>query len=187
MKAALSIVFVLLLCSTSTLRAETVVVDMDRVFAEFHRTRQAEAQVQEMVQAYRQEQERARADFQQMQESFNRLREESSSMELEETRRRELAQQAADKLNEMRSLEERFRQEDQNRQRQIEEQGRRLRQRIVDEMLEKVRELSAERNWTLVLDSSAVSANGLPVVLRAATPLDVTGEVIQALNRSPAP
>lgn len=108
-------------------------------------------------------------------------------MELEETRRRELAQQAADKLNEMRSLEERFRQEDQNRQRQIEEQGRRLRQRIVDEMLEKVRELSAERNWTLVLDSSAVSANGLPVVLRAATPLDVTGEVIQALNRSPAP
>ena len=167
--------------------ATTVVVNMDRVFTEFHKTREAEMQIQGMVQQYRTEQEQAREEFQAKQEAFNHMRERSANMELNDEQRREMAQQAADMLNDIRAAEERFRQEDQNRQRQIEEQGRRMRQRIVDEILEKVRELSAARNWALVLDSSGVSASGIPIVLRAANNVDVTGEVIQALNAQRAP
>lgn len=187
MKTYRTLLTVLLIFPVMHLRAETVVVEVDRVFAEYHRTLQAEAQIQEMVQAYRQQQEQARARFQEMQDAFNRLRETSDSADLAEARRRELAQQAADKIDEMRTMEQQFRQEDQNRQRQIEEQGRRLRRGIVEEIQERIQELAAERNWTLVLDSSAVSANGMPVVLRASNTLDVTGEVIQALHRNAPP
>jgi Skp family chaperone for outer membrane proteins len=83
-------------------------------------------------------------------------------------------------------MEQELQQAQQNFQRDVEEQGRRLRQRIVDEIRARIEVLSKERGWLIVMDASASGANGVPVVLYAAVESDVTREVIQSLNSTPA-
>lgn len=163
--------------------ATTVVVDMNRVFQEYIRTQEADQQMQASIQNYRQGQEELQQRFQVRQQEFNEMRQRTADQELDNAERQALAEEAAEMLNQLRALEQELRQEDANRQRQIEEQGRRMRNRIVDEIKAKITELATSRNWTLVLDSSAASTNGLPVVLHAMPSADVTGEVIQALNQ----
>ena len=163
--------------------AQTVVVDMNRVFQEYIRTQEADRQMQASIQNYRQGQQELQERFRVRQEAFNEMRQRTADRELDNAERQALAEEAAEMLNELRALEQELRQEDANRQRQIEEQGRRMRNRIVEEIQEKITELATARNWTLVLDSSATSTNGLPVVLHAMPAADVTGEVIQALNQ----
>jgi len=163
--------------------AQTVVVDMNQVFQEYIRTQEADRQMQASIQNYRQGQQELQERFRVRQEAFNEMRQRTADRELDNAERQALAEEAAEMLNELRALEQELRQEDTNRQRQIEEQGRRMRNRIVEEIQGKITELATARNWTLVLDSSATSTNGLPVVLHAMPAADVTGEVIQALNQ----
>jgi len=167
--------------------SQVVTVDMDRVFTEYIRTRQAEQQLQEQIQRFREDQQELQQQYQGLVQEFNQLRENSAGMELPEEQRRAMAQRAAEALNSIRALEEQLRASEQTRQQQIEEQGRRLRQRLIDEITGKIREMAATRNWALVVDAAAVSPNGVPMVLFTAPATDITVEVIQALNHPPAP
>ena len=164
--------------------ATIVVVDLNRVFEEYHRTRQMEQQFQARVQEFQAERERKQQEFQEKQQAFQRLRQESAQQELDEPTRQTLAEQAAAMLNDLQQSEQNIRQEIQNSQQQLEAQGLRMRRRILDEIQEKVNEMAAERNWDLVLDRAAISGNGTPVVLHAATTLDVSNEILQSLNRA---
>jgi Skp family chaperone for outer membrane proteins len=63
-------------------------------------------------------------------------------------------------------------------QRNIEEQFRRAKTEIMADIVRVVRELNAERGYTVVLDKSAASANGLPQVLDAPGADDITADII---------
>jgi Skp family chaperone for outer membrane proteins len=63
-------------------------------------------------------------------------------------------------------------------QRNIEEQFRRAKQEIMDDIARVVREFNAQRGYTLVLDKSSASSNGLPQVLDAPGADDITAEII---------
>ncbi len=160
-----------------------VVVNMDRVFNEFYRTREAEQQVQELIQQFRAEQQEAQQEYQTLQQAFGAIRETAADVALSEEERRAKANEASEILNRIRAMEEEIRSREQQRQQQIEEQGRRMRQQLVDAILEHIREMSPARNWDLVLDASGASPNGIPNVLHAANPRDVTAEVIQSINQ----
>ena len=164
--------------------ATVVAVDLNRVFEEYMRTRQMEQRFQRDVQAFQAEREQRQQHYQERNQAFQTLRQESAQQELDEETRQQLAEQAAAMLNELQRLEQEIRQELQNRQQQLEAQGLRMRRRILEEIQETVREMAAERNWDIVIDSGAVSGNGTPVVLHLDPARDVSNEVIQSLNRA---
>lgn len=160
-----------------------VVVDMDRVFNQFHRTREAEQQVQELIQQFRNEQQSVQQEYMALQQSFSAVRDSAAEVALTDEARRAKAVEASEILNRIRTMEEEIRTREQQRQQQIEEQGRRMRQQLVDAILEHIRNISPARNWEIVLDASGVSPNGIPVVLHAENARDVTAEVIQSINQ----
>jgi len=182
---AYSLLLVVFLCLP--VFSQVVSVNMDRVFTEYIRTRQAEQQLQEQIQRFREDQLEIQQQYQGLVQEFNQLRERSVGVELTEEERRAMAQRAAEALNSIRAIEEQIRASEQTGQQQVEEQGRRLRQRLINEIIAKINEMAATRNWGLVVDSSAVSPNGVPMVLFSATTSDITAEVIQALNQPPSP
>jgi Skp family chaperone for outer membrane proteins len=63
-------------------------------------------------------------------------------------------------------------------QRNIEEQFRRTKTEIMDDILRVVRAFNAEKGYALVLDKSSASSNGLPQVLDAPGADDITAEII---------
>jgi outer membrane protein len=176
-------ILVLLSLTLSARAQNVVVVQMDRVFVEYFKTREAEIGLQEQIQEYREQQQKSQEDYQALQQQFNQIREAAAQMTLTDEARRVKAGEASELLNQIRAKEEEIRGQEQQRQQQIEEKGRRMRQRLVEEILEKIREMAPARNWDLVLDSAGASPNGLPNVLFAQNSRDVTAEVIQALNR----
>lgn len=68
-------------------------------------------------------------------------------------------------------------------QRNIEEQFRRAKGEIMDDILGVVRAFNAEKRYTLVLDKSSASSNGLPQVLDAPGADDVTAEIIARVKQ----
>jgi len=168
------------------LQARVVTVNVDQVFSEYQQTKLADQELQRRIETFRQEQAESVALYQQMQQEFNQFREEGAKVGLSEAERRTLAEKAAETINRLRTMEQELQQAQQNFQRDVEEQGRRLRQRIVDEIRARIEVLSKERGWLIVMDASASGANGVPVVLYAGVESDVTREVIQSLNSTPA-
>jgi len=161
-----------------------VVVNMDRVFNEYHRTREAEQQVQTLIQQFREEQQKTQQEYQELQQAFAAIRDTAGDITLSDEDRRAKATEASEILNRIRAMEEEIRNREQQRQQQIEEQGRRMRQQLVNAILEHIGDISPGRNWDLVLDASGVSPNGIPNILHAANPRDVTAEVIQSINQA---
>jgi outer membrane protein len=186
MRIPLLVCSMIVMLPAALLQARVVTVNVDQVFSEYQQTKLADQELQRRIETFRQEQAESVALYQQMQQEFNQFREEGAKVGLSEAERRTLAEKAAETINRLRTMEQELQQAQQNFQRDVEEQGRRLRQRIVDEIRARIEVLSKERGWLIVMDASASGANGVPVVLYAAVESDVTREVIQSLNSTPA-
>lgn len=161
-----------------------VFVDLDRVFSEFYKTKLADAQLKEQIEDLREERQEVYDEFVQLQKDFNRLRDESTKSALSEEERQKLTRDASDKLQSIREYENKLRRMDESRRKQVEEQGRRMRKRIVDDIRETVSSYADAQGFDAVLDTSGQSLNGVDIVLYSNARVDVTDTIIELLNKS---
>lgn len=176
---------VVLLSVSGFLSAQVVSVNMDRVFQEYIRARQAEMQLQQMIQEFREEQTARQGEYQQLVQAFQEIRQRSAAAGLPEEERQRLAEQAGGILTQVREMEQQLRAAEQTRQQQLEAQGLRLREQLVTDIRQRIAEMAETRNWAVVLDASGRSPNGVHQVLFVSPSADVTQEVIQSLNQNP--
>jgi len=170
----------------SPLRAQNVriaFVDLDKVFNEFYKTKLADAQLKEQVEDFQSERKQMHGEYLKLQEEFNKLREQSTSMLLADEERTRLTNEAAEKLSAIRQMENKLRATDESRRKQVEEQGRRMRKRISDEIMENVRAYATTQGLDAVIDSSGQSLNGVPAVIYAHSRVDITETMIEYLNK----
>lgn len=175
-----------LLLSGLSLRAQDVniaFVNLDRVFNEYYKTKLADAQLKEQMEEFKAERSGMHDEYLKLQEEFNKLRESSTSMLLSDEERTRITNEAAEKLSAIREMEKKLRSTDDTRRNQIEEQGRRMRKRIVDEIMENIRTYATSRGLDAVIDSSGQSLNGVPMVIFADTRVDITDTIVEYLNK----
>ena len=86
--------------------------------------------------------------------------------------------EAAAELEKANSLERSIAELGTTNQRNIEEQFRRAKTEIMDDILRVVREFNAEKGYALVFDKSSASSNGLPQVLDAPGAADVSADIV---------
>jgi outer membrane protein len=158
-------------------------VDLDKVFNEYYKTKLADAQLKEQAEEFNTERGNLVGSYEAMQKDFNDSRDQSSNPALSEDARNKLRTQAEEKLIEIREQEQKIRNFDNSRRKQLEEQGRRMRKRIVDEIKEKVAEYAKSQNFLSVIDTSGQSLNGVALVLYTDTKADITGDLIAMLNK----
>ncbi len=173
-------------CAVATGWAQDVkigVVNLDRAFSEYYKTKLADAQLKQQADEFNEERKKLVGEYEKLQEQFAKLRDEAQNIALSESVRSAKRDEAEDKLVELRDYESRIRRFDETRRKQLDDQSRRMRKRIVDEIMQTANNFTRVRGLQLLLDSSAQSLNGVEMVLYADPKLDVTDDLLNELNK----
>lgn len=160
-----------------------VFVNLDRVFNEFYKTEQADAQLKEQAEEMTKERQAMLETLRRLQDEFNAAREEAQNTALSDSARSAKRDEAEEKLVEIREQEARIRRWDESRRKQLDEQSRRMRKRIVEEITDTITRFAKTEGCTAIVDSSGQSLNGVEVILYADPQADVTEKILELLNQ----
>ncbi|MBP7829942.1 MAG: OmpH family outer membrane protein [Kiritimatiellae bacterium] len=168
-------------------RAETppiVFVNMERAFSEFYKTKLADEQLKKQAEEFNEERKKLTTEFEKLQEQFNALRDEAQNTALSEDARAAKRNAAEEKLIETRDMETRIRRFDEARQKQLDDQTRRMRKRIVEEIQQTIQTYARTQGLSTVIDSSGQSFNGVEMVLYQDVRSDITDIILEQLNKT---
>ena len=160
-----------------------VFVNLDRVFNEFYKTELADAQLKEQAEEFNKERKDMVDALRKLQDEFNAARDEAQNTALSEDVRNDKRNEAEEKLIEMREQEGKIRRLDESRRKQLEDQGRRMRKRIVEEISGVITTHAKSQGFTAVVDASGQSLNGVEMILYTDLKFDITDDVLEILNR----
>lgn len=164
------------------LRNGIVFVDLDAVFTNYYKTRAAEAQLKEQADEIKDERKALIDQLEDLQAEYQAIRSQAQSSALNEEAQNQKRAQAEEKLIEVRDMESKIRRLEESAQRRMDDQSRRARKRLVEEINEIVREHALAKGYMAIIDRSGESLNGVPTVVYYNPELDVTSEIIGIIN-----
>jgi outer membrane protein len=158
-------------------------VDMQRAFKEYHKTKDAEAKINDARNAAKREYDDRAEAYKKALDEVNSLNKQLDAPALTAEAKTQKAKERDDKIANIKKMEREINDFSQTRDRQLQEQLMRMREGIVKEITEVVTEKVKTSNMDLVFDKSGVSLNGVPVVLYAPPNVDFTNDIIAVLNK----
>jgi outer membrane protein len=171
----------------SQARAEMKVgtIDMQKVFNGYYKTRDAEDKLKEAQKAYKDELDTRMDTYKKNMDLINKLNEEMNKPDTSGASKDQKAQERDSKIQETKGLEKEITEFRQTREKQIQEQLKRMRDAIVEDIMKVVNEQVKTQNYDFVFDKSGFSANNIvSVVLYAKDSYDFSESVVSRLNAS---
>ena len=168
-------------------------IDMQKVFTAYYKTHDAEDKLKEAQKAYKDELDQRMDEYKKNLDVINKLNEEMNKPELSGAAKDQKAQERDAKISDTKGLEKEISDFRQQREKQIQDQVKRMRDGIVDEIMKVVNDQVKAQNYDIVFDRSGFSANNIvPVLLYSRDNYDFSDSVITKLNanrpaESPAP
>ncbi|MBS0659795.1 MAG: OmpH family outer membrane protein [Verrucomicrobia bacterium] len=160
------------------------VVDMNKVFSDYYKTKDAETRINEARAAAKKEMDDRMEARQKLLDEINNLNKEVENKALSASARDEKGKQRDEKINETRNLEREITEFKNTRERQLQEQAVRMRNGIVEEIMKIVNDKVKADGYDLVFDKSGSSLNGVPILLYSKDGMEFTNDVVTALNRN---
>ena len=164
------------------LSSQIAFVNMEQVFEQYYKTQRADRRLKDQALEFNTERSELIEKIEKMEADFNALREEASDETLSKDGQDLKRSEAEEVLVELRATEQEIKQFEQTRRRQLEEQGRRMRKAIVDDIDEVIEKLASDRSLFAVIDSSGPSLNQVPVFLYSDPSSDITSAIVALLN-----
>ncbi len=161
-----------------------VFVNLDRIFNEFYKTKLADTQLKQQADEFSEEHGKLMADYQRLQDAFKAAKESTQNTALNEEALNKKRDEAEEKLVQLQEYESKIRRFDESRRKQLDDQSRRMRKRIVDEIKVAVTDYARLQGYIAVVDSSGQSLNGVESILYVDGRADITDSVLGALNRA---
>lgn len=159
-------------------------VDMNKVFVEYYKTKDAEAKLNEARAQAKKEFDERMEHLKKSMDEITKLNEDISKPELSNEKKASLEKTRDEKVSETRSLDQSTAEFRQTRERQLQDQFMRMRKDIIEDIMKVVNEKVKAEGYDLVLDKSGISLGQVPVVLYARNDLDFSPELITALNKT---
>ena len=172
---------------TSTGKAEMKVgtIDMQKVFTAYYKTHEAEDKLKDAQRAYKEELDQRMEAYKKNLDGINKLNEEINKPEQSSASKDQKAQERDSKISETKGLEKEISDFRTTREKQIQDQLKRMRDEIVEEIMRVVNEQVKAQNYDVVFDRSGFSANNIvPVLLYSKDNYDFSESVITKLNSS---
>ncbi len=160
------------------------VVDIDKIFGEYYKTKAAEDRINEARDAARKEVETRWATSAPMLEAIAGFDRELNNKSLPAPVRADKTKRRDQKIVEVQNLEREVEQLNYSRESQIREQASRSRAAIVEDIMKVVNERVKAAGYDLVIDRSGASSGGIPVLLSSKPEMEFTTEIITELNKS---
>jgi serine/threonine protein kinase len=141
-------------------------VDLNRIFKEYGRTKDAEAKINSARQAAKKEYDDRAASYKKLIDEINASRSQAQRDQLVAR-----AKATEKEINDFRAA----------REKELQEQASSLRTELVKEITDEITRLNATAG-SVVLDRSGNSLNGVPVLVFSPESSDMTGRVVTAMN-----
>jgi outer membrane protein len=159
-------------------------VDMNLVFSEYYKTKDAQAKYADSEKAANDDLngrvDTLKASMKEISQLNTDLQKPDLSKDVAEAKKKDLQT----KVTAARSLDREIADYRSNKQKSLQDQFLRMRKDIVDDIMKTVNELVKAKGYDIVFDKSGLSAGAVPVVLYSRDDLDFSQDVITALNKN---
>ena len=194
-KMLLKVLLVLAVCSGIELSAQNMplkiaVIDMNRVFQEYNKTKINEAKLKKQADIYKEYSNQLAQSLNKLKQEFIKLRDDSQNMVYTAAERENRRLNAQEKYRQTAAKEAELREYNRERQKQLRDEYEKLRSSILQDISNVVTEKCLAEGYGLVLDKSGRTLNNIPFVVYSSKMLDITDSVIKTLNmgqNKPAP
>jgi outer membrane protein len=162
-------------------------VDMNRIFKEYRKTRDAEAKFTRAKDAAKKEFDDRMDAYKKELEEINALNGQIEAPVLSAEARAQKTKKRDEMIAKLKSTEREIQEFRQTREQQLQQQVQSLQDNLVKEITAIVLEQAKAKNLDLVFDTSGTSLNHISPVLFSKEHADFSGEVIAALNKAAIP
>ena len=156
-------------------------VDMQRIFKEYNKTKEAEVKINDAKKVAKKEYDDRAEAYKKAVDEINNLNKQLDSPALSATKKTQTAKERDDKIANIKTMEREISDFRQTRERQLQDQLMRVREGIVKEITDKIRELGGDVA-DIIFDRSGMSINGVPVLMCSPDRAEMSDKVISALN-----
>ena len=184
MKKFLPTLLIAAILAAGTARAaeDIAFIDLQEVFKQFYKTQMAKDQIRQQADDIKLEREEMEEEVQAMKEEVEVLRADSRDETLSEEVRENKRDQLEEKLVELQRKEQEAVDFEKLRMQQMEQQNTRMTKKLFDEIHESVINYAKSKGFDAVVDRSAQSRVGTDTILYVSTKVDITADVLAALN-----
>lgn len=158
-------------------------VDMNRVFKEYTKTKEAEAKLNDAKNAAKREYDERAEAYKRALEEINKINSQLEAPALSAEAKARKAQERDEKITNIKNMEREINEFRQTREQQLQQQMQRMREGILKEITDVVMEHVKVRNLDLVFDKSGPSLNGFSPLLFSRDRGDFTADVVASLNK----
>jgi Skp family chaperone for outer membrane proteins len=163
------------------------ILDMNAVFTQYHRTKDAEAKLNDARAAAKTELDGRLETLKKAMDEINKLNVDLEKPELSKDAKAKSSKARDQKVAEARNLDREIAEFRGTRERQLQEQFIRMRKDIIDDIMKVVNEQIKTADYDIVLDKSGMSMGQVPVVIYSRDTLDFSKAIIEALNKGAKP
>jgi Skp family chaperone for outer membrane proteins len=168
--------------SPATAQMKVGIVDMNKVFTSYYKTKDAEARLNDARAQAKTDLDGRLETLKADMEAINKLEADTKKPELTADKREAAVKQRDEKINQVRNLDREIGEFRQTRERQLQEQFMRMRGDIVQDIMKVVDTKVKADGFDLVLDSSGLGISQVKVVLYSAPSMDFSDNIITTLN-----
>ena len=194
-KMLLNVLLVLAVCTGIELSAQNMplkiaVIDMNRVFQEYNKTKINEAKLKKQADIYKEYSNQLAQSLNKLRQEFIKLRDDSQNMVYTAAERENRRLNAQEKYRQTAAKEAELREYNRERQKQLRDEYEKMRSSILNDISNVVTKKCLAEGYGLVLDKSGRTLNNIPFVVYSSKMLDITDSVIKTLNMGqnlPAP
>jgi outer membrane protein len=157
-------------------------VDLRKVFDGYWKTKQADAALKDRAADIEKEHKNMLEDWKKAKEDYQTLLTEANNQTLSLEEREKRKKSAEDKFKQIKESEDAIAQYERQARTTLDEQRKRMRDSIVEEIRTTVTGKAKAAGYALVIDTMSESANNTPVVLYSNNENDMTQVVLSQLN-----
>jgi len=158
------------------------IIDMQRVWDKYWKTKQAQAQVDDQTADFEKRKKGMLEDYQKANRDYKKLIDSSQDQAVSVEEREKRKSAAEKKVLEMKEIEQDANLFQRTTDEQLKMQARRMTENILRDIRELVDAKAKAGGYTLVIDIAAKSAVGTPIVLYTNGQNDMTQDVLSQLN-----
>ncbi len=161
-------------------------LDMNNVFTQYYRTKDAETKLNEARASAKKELDDRLETLKKSMDDINKISADIEKPELSKDAKEKAAKTRDEKVAEARNLDREIAEFRGTRERQLQEQFMRMRKDIVDDIMKVVTVKVKEAQYDLVLDKSGMSIGQIPVIVYSKESMDFSKDIIDTLNKGAA-
>jgi outer membrane protein len=177
-----ALLFLSLLGGTASAQTRIGTVNLRKVFENYWKTKQADAALKDRASEMEKQHKDLLEDYKKSRESYQGLLSAANDQALSNEERDKRKKAAEDKLRQLKDAEETITQFERSARSTIDEQRKRMRDNLVEEIRGVLNSKAKTAGYTLVIDTSADSINATPVVLFTNNDNDMTEMLLNQLN-----